>query len=1160
MVEQYQQQVRSRPARQQDMDVRYRPILIDNSGTIARANALIGLGSAISGLARDLQAVQMLRAENEAREAQNAYIEDLRQLRFDPQTGYLMQTGANAIGEARLAAEQAVDAAREARRANLSPAAQQVFDRATDSITQSVREQFIRHDGSELRRYTNATFEASAQNFLNEALVAYDNPEAREAALTQALNEIARLGMLNGSSPEAIAASQRAAVSQTLRQIISRMVEAPNGVLRAQAFFNENRERMSGEDQARVENALAPMVRAQIAADRVREAISTPASTNYTMGRAYGPQLAAGVAAGLAANPAFRNAVAPRETYTTGQRVPGTTMMVARSGAFVIPPSPTMAGVRMDISPTTARRLEIDATLAARLSEAATAVYGPGAIVSVFSGGQTAAETPGGVRSGSTRHDHGLAADVAVILNGRRLSGDELAPLIQYWRARRIGGVGVARGHLHLDLHTDRDPFWYYGGETQGQRAAIEAGNRGILPDFVVAMPPSASVPFAGPPNAPPGASPGPRRTDVPSGQVAEVPGTESLILSESGGNWYARNNVPGAGGIGHFGRLQFSRARLNEAIAAGVLPPGTTPEQFLAGPDLQRAVERWHFQDIDQFIERNGLFRFIGTQINGVTVTHSGMRAVAHLGGNEGLRRFLESGGAYNPSDTYGTRLLTYLRRHGEQDPNASAAWLAVAEANNAALAAAGLGVTAANQFIMQVHGRELGLAILQADPGTPLSQLLPNASPTITVGQYRAAVSAEYGTALAPQLPDMMPRPNFAAGLEAALAEPDLQLRQAMLQELELQRRAYDAIQGETRRALFDQAYQRGVSTGDWTIPPELAIGLGHELTAALTSAGRVFQQGVNLTDPVLYGALVDQAVSDPEAFLATDLQYHLGAGRLNAEDYRRLAALQTELRGARTPEARHAAMRAALDGVDPVQLWRDASSTFQMMTGINVTDDPTQMRAEDRAMVERFRRALEARVVDVIRATGSAPNRLELRAIVADMLTPVEIEPAGLIWGPTLVPRFDVENRVAPGATPRTVPVAYNDIPDSIRQAIGSQFAGMTQAEREEQTARLWNDMIAVAEGRTPEVRIEDVPASIRAGRVVPGWGEWVLSGFGMAGEPQYDVEGPDGRPIRMSESELLHAYAETRRAQILHIMQQAGITPDMVLRERQPHVYR
>lgn len=163
------------------------------------------------------------------------------------------------------------------------------------------------------------------------------------------------------------------------------------------------------------------------------------------------------------------------------------------------------------------------------------------------------------------------------------------------------------------------------------------------------------------------GAAPSPSAAPPAPGAAPASPSPASLIQTESGGNWRAQNAVQRRDGtVGHFGRLQFSQPRLAEAMVAGAIPQGTTPQAFMASPELQQAAERWHFADIDKNIRERGLDRYVGQSINGVPVTVEGMRAVAHLGGNQGLARFLESGGRYNPSDANGTRLSDYLDRHG--------------------------------------------------------------------------------------------------------------------------------------------------------------------------------------------------------------------------------------------------------------------------------------------------------------------------------------------------------------------------------------------------------------------------------------------------------------------------------------------------------------
>lgn len=143
-----------------------------------------------------------------------------------------------------------------------------------------------------------------------------------------------------------------------------------------------------------------------------------------------------------------------------------------------------------------------------------------------------------------------------------------------------------------------------------------------------------------------------------------------SLTGTESSGRADAYNLEQGAGGVGHYGLLQFSRARFEEARSAGMVPQGMTIEEFATERNrpVQEAVNRWHVSDIMNRIYSEGLNEYEGQNINGIDVTLSGMIAVAHLGGFGGMRRFLQSNGEYNPADAYGTSLTHYLARHGGQ------------------------------------------------------------------------------------------------------------------------------------------------------------------------------------------------------------------------------------------------------------------------------------------------------------------------------------------------------------------------------------------------------------------------------------------------------------------------------------------------------------
>jgi hypothetical protein len=84
----------------------------------------------------------------------------------------------------------------------------------------------------------------------------------------------------------------------------------------------------------------------------------------------------------------------------------------------------------------------------------------------------------------------------------------------------------------------------------------------------------------------------------------------------------------------------------------------------------LQQSVERWHMNDYINRMQEDGTAALVGQTIRGVPITMEGLLAVAHLGGYQGMRNFVESGGAANPQDAYGTTLMSYFTRHGSGQP----------------------------------------------------------------------------------------------------------------------------------------------------------------------------------------------------------------------------------------------------------------------------------------------------------------------------------------------------------------------------------------------------------------------------------------------------------------------------------------------------------
>ena len=130
------------------------------------------------------------------------------------------------------------------------------------------------------------------------------------------------------------------------------------------------------------------------------------------------------------------------------------------------------------------RNLPVTPELEDKLAKAAAVVYGEGSKVEIYSGGQCPKGTCSR-RTGSTRHDNGKAADVYIYRpDGSKVKGNDLARMGQYWLAMNYGSVGLAMRNwgIHLDVHTDRGRYWFYGTETSSMREQVKRAAAGMIP------------------------------------------------------------------------------------------------------------------------------------------------------------------------------------------------------------------------------------------------------------------------------------------------------------------------------------------------------------------------------------------------------------------------------------------------------------------------------------------------------------------------------------------------------------------------------------------------------------------------------------------------------------------------------------------------------
>ena len=129
----------------------------------------------------------------------------------------------------------------------------------------------------------------------------------------------------------------------------------------------------------------------------------------------------------------------------------------------------------------------------------------------------------------------------------------------------------------------------------------------------------------------------------------------EALIASESSGDIGAENP---SGAVGLTQAMPDTLEDFKDDTGLEF-----TPEEYANSRELQTQFQDWYEQKTINYIMDQGLDRYIGQTIKGVPITMSSMLGMAHLGGDYGMRKFIETGGRYDPDDGY-TKLSDYGRK----------------------------------------------------------------------------------------------------------------------------------------------------------------------------------------------------------------------------------------------------------------------------------------------------------------------------------------------------------------------------------------------------------------------------------------------------------------------------------------------------------------
>ncbi len=129
----------------------------------------------------------------------------------------------------------------------------------------------------------------------------------------------------------------------------------------------------------------------------------------------------------------------------------------------------------------------------------------------------------------------------------------------------------------------------------------------------------------------------------------------EAVAFKESQGKYNKVNS------LGYLGKYQFGKSTLNRIRIYDT-------HKFLNDPKMQEDAFL-ALCSLNKWILQRDIKRCVGTKINGIEVTESGILAAAHLAGAGNVKIYLRSNGTRIFEDAYGSTVENYLKKFAGYD-----------------------------------------------------------------------------------------------------------------------------------------------------------------------------------------------------------------------------------------------------------------------------------------------------------------------------------------------------------------------------------------------------------------------------------------------------------------------------------------------------------
>lgn len=531
-VPDYNRQVQLRGSNQQSISVGTSAATF--GGQVGQAAQTLGAG--VAKIADAIDYRDQLTADADARKAFNAYRYDQREALNAPETGYLNQTGGNAL-DVQKSAEARLTELRDKHGDGLDPRALKKYQALTDEMQDQAHSSLLTHTADETRNYVVNERKSTINGYIEEAATNWNNQELFDRNLGNALREQDQLATLQGWDAATRVTSAEALISGAVRQRI--VYAAEKDPVAAQKMLDQSRDTLSAEDEYALSTGLKGVVMdARVDAftqQFIRRGGTTPSAQS-------------------------------------GQR------KTARYDATDNPND----GVKVDFAMGNARPEKPNQEVIDVVTTAAEATFGKGTRVVVTSGAEG-----NKAQHGSGRHQTGMAGDVAIIRpDGTTVKATD-TDAAQFARAAASAGalgLGFGEGymggdHFHVDLvvpsggqaHTWGKQGAAMGPEltalmTKGASATLQgtpyednAVNRGLVSQFgarvaTTMIGAAEATPFI------------PAKTALPPEIMAANPNFEGMTIGEV---YDAISSAVGDDPAARMGRAHFDAQAAYEAALA---------------------------------------------------------------------------------------------------------------------------------------------------------------------------------------------------------------------------------------------------------------------------------------------------------------------------------------------------------------------------------------------------------------------------------------------------------------------------------------------------------------------------------------------------------------------------------------------------------------